>query len=128
MPDVIIAPTERRRIRAQGIIQGVGFRPFVYGLALHWGLTGFVLNDSVGVTIEIEGAPEAIEGFLRALREAPPPLARIDALAVESVEPLQEQTFQILQSKVQSERQALISPDMAVCDDCLRELFDPGDR
>ena len=128
MPGVIDTATERLRILAQGIIQGVGFRPFVYGLAQRWGLSGFVLNNSAGVTIEVEGAPEAIEGFLDALRKEIPPLARIDTLAVEPVAPLHEQTFKILQSQESALRQALISPDMAICDECLRELFDPGDR
>src|SRR5215469_18307282 len=60
---------ERRRIVIQGIVQGVGFRPFVYGQALQWGLVGFVLNDSGGVTIEVEGTSELLDGFQRALRE-----------------------------------------------------------
>ncbi|HEU5198837.1 MAG TPA: carbamoyltransferase HypF [Ktedonobacterales bacterium] len=128
MPGLTSMATERRRILAQGIIQGVGFRPFVYGLAQRWGLTGFVLNDSAGVTIEVEGAPEAVDGFVRALREETPPLARIDTLVVEPVAPRQEKAFKIVQSQAGAERQALISPDMALCDDCLRELFDPGDR
>jgi hydrogenase maturation protein HypF len=128
MPGLISTTTERRRILAQGIVQGVGFRPFVYGLAKRWGLSGFVLNNSAGVTIEAEGAPAAIEGFVRALREETPPLARIDTLAVETVAPCQEKAFKIVQSQAGPERQALISPDMAICDDCLRELFDPGDR
>jgi hydrogenase maturation protein HypF len=93
MPGVTDIATERRRILAQGIIQGVGFRPFVYGLAQRWRLTGFVMNDSAGVTMEVEGAPEAVEGFVRALREETPPLALIDTLAVELVAPRQEKTF-----------------------------------
>ncbi|HEU5200487.1 MAG TPA: acylphosphatase, partial [Ktedonobacterales bacterium] len=128
MPGLTSMATERRRILAQGIIQGVGFRPFVYGLAQRWGLTGFVMNDSVGVTMEVEGAPEAVDGFVRALREETPPLARIDTLAVEAVAPRQEKVFKIVHSQAGAERQALISPDMAICDDCLRELFDPDDR
>src|SRR5579871_1677880 len=128
MPGLTSMATERRRILAQGIIQGVGFRPFIYGLAQRWGLTGFVMNDSVGVTIEVEGAPEAVDGFVRSLREETPPLARIDTLAVEPVAMRQEKAFKIVQSQAGVERKALISPDMAICDDCLRELFDPGDR
>lgn len=128
MPGMTDIATERRRILAQGIIQGVGFRPFVYGLAQRWRLTGFVMNDSAGVTMEVEGAPEAVEGFVRALREETPPLARIDTLAVETVAPRQEKAFKIVQSQAGAERQALISPDMGICDECLRELFDPADR
>ena len=69
---------ERRHITVEGIVQGVGFRPFVYGLAVKNGLAGFVLNDSAGVTIELEGEPPALESFLAFLREQPPPLARIE--------------------------------------------------
>src|SRR6266849_4424066 len=71
---------ERRRIIVQGIVQGVGFRPFVYSKAVRWGLAGFVLNDSRGVTIEVEGNLNALDGFERALREEAPPLARVDSV------------------------------------------------
>jgi hydrogenase maturation protein HypF len=80
MPGLTSMAIVRRRILARGIIQGVGFRPFVYGLAQRWGLTGFVMNDSAGVTMEVEGAPEAVDGFVRSLREETPPLARRQAL------------------------------------------------
>ena len=118
----------RRRIIVQGIVQGVGFRPFVYGQALNWGLSGFVLNDSQGVTIEVEGTSEALDGFQRALSNQPPPLARIDSFATEAIPPRHEHAFVITHSQKGAERQALISPDTATCDDCLRELFDPTDR
>lgn len=120
--------SERRRILIQGIVQGVGFRPFVYGQALRWRLGGFVLNDSTGVTIEVEGAPEALAGFQRALREETPPLARIDSIAIELIPPRHENSFIIAHSQAGAERHALISPDTATCDDCLGELFDPRDR
>ncbi len=119
---------ERRRIIIQGIVQGVGFRPFVYGQALHRSLVGFVLNDSTGVTIEVEGTPEALDGFQRALREEAPPLAHIDSLVAEAVPPCYETAFIIARSQTGAERHALISPDTATCDDCLGELFDPADR
>jgi hydrogenase maturation protein HypF len=119
---------QRRRVLVQGIVQGVGFRPFVYGLALRLELAGFVLNDSNGVTIEVEGAGESIELFQRALREEAPPLARIDSVTSEEIEPRAETTFTIAHSQAGSERRALISPDTATCDDCLRELFDPTNR
>ena len=128
MSSVIGSKIERRRIIIQGIVQGVGFRPFVYGQALHRNLVGFVLNDSAGVTIEVEGSPDALDGFQRALREKAPPLARIDSLIIEPVEPCYETAFIIAHSQAGSERHALISPDTATCDDCLRELFDPADR
>ena len=90
---------ERRRIVIQGIVQGVGFRPFVYGQALHWGLVGFVLNDSGGVTNEVEGTSELLDGFQRALREKAPPLARIDTLTAEPIALCFDSLFSIAQSK-----------------------------
>src|SRR5712692_1049866 len=77
---MISTAIERRHITIQGIVQGVGFRPFVYGQALRHGLVGFVLNDSRGVIIEVEGIPEALDDFERALHEEAPPLARIDTI------------------------------------------------
>jgi hydrogenase maturation protein HypF len=128
MAPVIGSTIERRRIAIQGIVQGVGFRPFVYAQALHRGLVGFVLNNSSGVTIEVEGTSEALDGFQRALHEEAPPLARIDSLVAETVPPCYENAFIIAHSQAGAERHALIAPDTATCDDCLRELFDPGDR
>jgi hydrogenase maturation protein HypF len=119
---------ERRRIVVQGIVQGVGFRPFVYKYALRQGLAGSVLNDSAGVTIEVEGRPEAIEAFQRALREEAPPLARIDSIDDEAIAPRGETDFLILHSRSGLERRTLIAPDTATCDDCLREIFDAADR
>jgi hydrogenase maturation protein HypF len=119
---------ERRRIIVAGIVQGVGFRPFVYSQAVRWGLVGFVLNDSKGVTIEVEGNPNALDGFQRALQEEAPPLARVDTVIAEHIPVHGETGFLIVHSQGGSERRALISPDTATCDDCLRELFDPADR
>ena len=119
---------ERRRIIVQGIVQGVGFRPFVHGQAVRSGLVGFVLNDSRGVTIEVEGNLNALDGFERALREKAPALARIDSLGAECIPLRGEAGFEIADSRQASERRALISPDASICDDCLRELFDPDDR
>jgi hydrogenase maturation protein HypF len=128
MPPVTDSTIERRRIVIQGIVQGVGFRPFVYGQALQWGLVGFVLNDSRGVTIEVEGDCESLNGFQQALQEKAPPLARIDHLISESIALCYDSAFTIAQSQGNTERQALISPDTATCDDCLHELFNPEDR
>ena len=119
---------QRRRILIQGIVQGVGFRPFVYGQAQRLGLTGFVLNNSQGVTIEVEGPYEALDGFQQTLREKAPPLARIDSVAIELIPACHAESFVITHSQSGAERLALISPDSATCDDCLRELFDPADR
>src|SRR2546423_7546839 len=128
MASLMGSTIQRRRIVIQGIVQGVGFRPFVYGQALQRELVGYVLNDSSGVTIEIEGTAGALDDFQRALHEEAPPLARIDSVATEAVPPRQENAFIIAHSQAGAERQALISPDTATCDDCLRELFDPSDR
>jgi hydrogenase maturation protein HypF len=119
---------QRQRICVQGIVQGVGFRPFVYGQAVRLGLVGYVLNDSLGVTIEIEGPTAALADFQRSLREDPPPLARIDEIAAELIPLRSESAFTIAHSKAGTEKTALISPDTATCDDCLRELFDSADR
>jgi hydrogenase maturation protein HypF len=128
MPLVTGSTIERRRILIKGIVQGVGFRPFVYGQALQWGLVGFVLNDSEGVTIEVEGTSESLNGFQQDLHEKAPPLARIDTLTAESISPCYDSAFTIAHSKAGTERQTLISSDAATCSDCLHELFDPGDR
>ncbi|HET7566881.1 MAG TPA: carbamoyltransferase HypF [Gaiellaceae bacterium] len=118
---------ERRRIRVTGVVQGVGFRPFVHGVATRLGLGGFVLNDGDGVVVEAEGAPEALAALERALREQPPPLARVETVAAEPIPPRGEDGFRIELSRP-SGRSALIPADVATCDDCLRELFDPADR
>src|SRR5437868_9272969 len=96
----VINPTiQRRRILVQGIVQGVGFRPFVYGQALRWSLVGFVLNDSLGVTIEVEGTLDALDRFQRVLREEPPPLARIDSIVTEPIPLCHETAFTIAHSQ-----------------------------
>src|SRR5215213_4151533 len=121
-------PLERRRIIVQGIVQGVGFRPFVYGLAVKLALGGFVYNDSAGVTIEVEGEPMALDAFKDALTTTFPPLARINSLCIESLLPVGDASFKITHSLSTSQRLALIAPDSATCQDCLSELFDPADR
>ncbi|MGQ9550400.1 MAG: carbamoyltransferase HypF [Roseiflexus sp.] len=118
----------RRRLVVRGIVQGVGFRPFVYGLAQRLGLGGFVFNDSDGVTLEIEGPVSVLDAFEQTLRTTPPPLARIDAVIVTTVAPRGETSFNIETSRAAAVRNTLISPDVAPCDDCLRELFDSNDR
>lgn len=120
--------TERRRICVQGIVQGVGFRPFIYGLATRLGLTGFVGNDSSGVFIEVQGEPGQLDVFTNALQSAPPPLAHIERISVHSI-PLEEALdFAIAASQPQTAATTLISPDLSICDSCLAELLDPNDR
>ena len=115
-------------IHITGIVQGVGFRPFVYGLAVRTGLSGWVRNTSSGVDIEVDGPAAALDGFTAALRNELPPLARIDSL-VATPRPADGFTgFNILASQAQEGAFQPISPDMAICSDCRRELFDPADR
>jgi len=116
---------KRLRIEITGVVQGVGFRPFVYGLALEKGLAGFVRNSSGGVEIEVEG--EAAESFLSDLRTKAPPLADILSLDAEETPLEGDQQFIILASRDEG-RSTYLSPDVATCADCLRELKDPADR
>ena len=123
------APTrERREISVRGIVQGVGFRPFVYALARKHGLSGMVRNDAEGVRIEVEGAPEELERFVLAIREDAPPLAVVESVFWQPLAPLGDGEFSIEESREGLRRQALVSPDVATCDDCLAELLDPTDR
>jgi hydrogenase maturation protein HypF len=118
----------RTAIRVEGVVQGVGFRPFVYGLATDLGLSGFVGNDVDGVFAEIEGGPEAVAKFLLLLQQQAPPLARIDRVSTASRTPVGSAGFTIAASEPAGQRHALVSADSATCDDCLRELADPADR
>jgi len=108
-------------------VQGVGFRPFVYGFARRLGLAGFVLNDGEGVLIEAEGDAAALDALVRGVREEAPPLARVATVAAEALAPRGERGFRI-EASGGGGRTALIPADVATCDDCLRELFDPADR
>src|SRR5215208_2265539 len=119
---------ERRGITVRGIVQGVGFRPYVYALACGHGLSGTVRNDAEGVHIEVEGAPEDLERFVRALEEDPPPLAMVESVDWEPLATRGGREFRIEESREGLRRQALVSPDVATCDDCLAELLDPTDR
>jgi hydrogenase maturation protein HypF len=119
----------RRQFRVSGIVQGVGFRPFVYNLANRLRLAGFVLNDSAGVLIEVEGAPEAVGEFGLTLAASPPPLSVIDRVETRDLAPRGTETgFSISTSEHAGAATALISPDFATCDDCLRDMADPADR
>jgi hydrogenase maturation protein HypF len=106
----------------------VGFRPFVYRLASEEALTGFIGNDTDGVTIEVEGNLARVEAFLARLRSEAPPLARIDSIAVRAMTPSGETAFRIVASEVLGRVSTGIPPDAATCPDCLRELLDPNDR
>jgi len=120
-------PKHRYRIRVKGIVQGVGFRPFVYRLASQFQLSGFVLNDVQGVFIEIEGTKSLLDEFFKELKKSPPQAAKLDEIVCEEMPPLGEQSFIIKKSRGEAQKQTLISPDLAICRDCLRELNDPLD-
>ena len=117
----------RYRIQVRGIVQGVGFRPFVYRQAARFGLSGFVQNTGSGVTIEIEGESAACAAFLAALSEEAPPLSRIQNVEQNEIPTTNERGFSICKSE-SGEKTALISPDIGICEDCKRELLSKEDR
>ncbi|MGD2205135.1 MAG: carbamoyltransferase HypF [Anaerolineae bacterium] len=117
-----------KQISVRGVVQGVGFRPFVYRLAHDHDLTGWVLNHSGGVDIEVEGLPPALDAFLHDLTAEAPPLARIVAVEATDAPPNGYERFEIRHSVAEAGRYQLISPDIATCADCRRELLDPTDR
>ncbi|MGB7874954.1 MAG: carbamoyltransferase HypF, partial [Anaerolineales bacterium] len=116
------------KIHITGVVQGVGFRPFVYGLAKRYELNGWVRNTSAGVDIEVDGEQNVLEAFIKALRDEAPPLSRIDELSDSFQSPNSFRSFDILHSEAVEGAFQPISPDVSICSDCLRELFDPSDR
>ena len=119
----------RLSVRVRGVVQGVGFRPFVHRLAHRHGISGFVLNDADGVLVEAEGEPHDLAAFTAAITAEAPPLARVASVEATPCDPRCERGFTIVLSRdAAAARTTLISPDAATCDDCLRELFDPADR
>ena len=120
-------------IHVTGIVQGVGMRPFVYREAMAHGICGWVLNAGDGVHIEAHACAEAVDGFVAALSEHAPAAARVERVDIADLEPggwgaADEQGFRIVASQDQTAHTTLVSPDIATCDDCLRELFNPADR
>lgn len=120
-------------IHVTGIVQGVGMRPFVYREAMAHGICGWVLNAGDGVHIEAHAPVDALDAFVAALSEHAPAAARVERVYIADLEPgdwsaADEQGFRIVASQDQTAHTTLISPDIATCDDCLRELFDPADR
>jgi hydrogenase maturation protein HypF len=118
----------RRGVVVCGVVQGVGFRPCVYRLAMEEGLAGFIGNDTDGVTIEIEGPEARVDAFLIRLGAEAPPLSRIDSIAVREMAVVGETEFRIVASEVLGRVSTGIPADAATCADCLRELMDPEDR
>ncbi|HEX6315235.1 MAG TPA: carbamoyltransferase HypF [Gemmatimonadaceae bacterium] len=123
-----ISATAARRVRIAGLVQGVGFRPFVHRLALRHELAGWVLNSSGAVMIHVEGDAGAIEQFITDVRNDAPVLTRIESLTTEWVAPEGFGEFEVRASSVAGEGRLPVSPDVAICEACARELFDPLNR
>lgn len=121
-------PRVRRRFEVRGVVQGVGFRPFVYVTAAELALTGSVSNTGSGVVAEVEGDADAVAEFGRRLRADPPPLAVVESVAVTEQPPTGGAEFVIAASSTSDRVRTLVSPDTATCRDCLAELRDPADR
>ncbi len=118
----------RVRARVEGVVQGVGFRPYVYRLAREEQLGGFVLNDERGVVLEVEGHADAVHSFLARLARESPPLASVERVDCHPLASTGEREFRIVESVRHGDADALVAPDAATCDDCLAELRDPADR
>jgi hydrogenase maturation protein HypF len=120
---------QRLHVHITGVVQGVGFRPFVHSLADRFHLSGWVINDSRGVEIEVDGSSDQLDSFLDALTADPPPLAQIVSVEHEFSNPGSDlhQGFEIRSSEIVKGERVLISPDVAICQDCLREMYDPRD-
>ena len=119
---------QRKAILVEGLVQGVGFRPFIYHLATSHNLAGWVLNTENGVEIEVEGSNKAINAFLKVLASAPPRQARIESIKEKLIPLAGDTVFVILPSQGLRNEAVIISPDLAVCQDCLTELLNPQDR
>jgi hydrogenase maturation protein HypF len=118
----------RRQIAVSGIVQGVGFRPYIYRLATENQLAGTIRNTSSGVTIEVQGPQATVDDFISRLPREAPPLARITEIVTADLPCNGDREFRIIASHAEESVQTLISPDVATCNDCLREMFDPHDR
>jgi hydrogenase maturation protein HypF len=127
-PALSAPPVRRVRLRVEGTVQGVGFRPHVHRLARELALAGWVRNDDRGVVAEVEGEPLAVEAFVRRVAGDAPPLARVERVHVVDAVATGARGFTIASSSSAGRADALVAPDAATCEDCLRELADPADR
>jgi len=128
MSEQLVPGHKRLRVAIRGAVQGVGFRPFVYRLATDMGLPGWVSNSTQGVFVEVDGAPEALQTFLLRLQKEHPPRSSIQSLEPSFLAPAGFDSFEIRPSDGAGDRTALVLPDIATCDDCLCEIFDPANR
>ena len=121
--------TAHVQILVRGIVQGVGFRPYIFSLARRSALRGQVLNNTTGVLIDVEGEGSSIEQFIKDITANPPPLSLIESIErSDDLDPAHYRDFHIVESETNGDKFVPISPDVATCEDCLRELFDPHDR
>jgi hydrogenase maturation protein HypF len=127
-PETQRAANERRRLLVGGVVQGVGFRPYIYRLAQRFELTGFVRNTSRGALVEIQGACASVEAFVETLPRNGPPLMRVASLESSELPLMPEQTFAILESEAGESALAWVPMDVAVCGECLAEMEDPANR
>lgn len=116
------------RINVEGIVQGVGFRPFIYRMALKENLSGWVRNTTEGVEIEAEGGLERLKHFCGLIKEEVPPLARIKKITSKNIPVKGDYNFDIKESKKTRDKIAMISPDVAICNDCIKDITDPDNR
>ncbi|MDD5495019.1 MAG: acylphosphatase, partial [Dehalococcoidia bacterium] len=119
---------ELARISARGVVQGVGFRPFIYGLAVKHSLKGWVCNTSEDVKIEVEGPRQALDLFISGLEKEAPPLAHIESITVSFGAPAGYQQFEIRHSIAEPGKYQLVSPDIATCKPCLEDVFTQENR
>lgn len=119
---------KRKRITIRGVVQGVGFRPHIYKLAGLHSIDGWVKNDASGVTIEAEGAPAAVEAFIKDIKRKKPAASRVDSVSASEIKPAGGRGFTIAKSGGRAPSAAMIPADLALCPDCRGELLDPCDR
>ncbi|MEJ2047907.1 MAG: acylphosphatase, partial [Dehalococcoidia bacterium] len=125
---VLVRIKKLAKIKVRGVVQGVGFRPFIYRLAHEHKLTGWVRNTSGSVEIEVEGDEAALKGFLTDLKSKTPPMAHIEKVETAFHPPQGYNSFEIRGSRSQRGKYQLVSPDIATCRDCLGEILSPTDR
>ncbi len=123
--ELVNAAPERLRVDVEGVVQGVGFRPFVSALARRLDLSGFVGNDTSGVFIEVEGPPELLSRFVAALLDEPPTLARVERVRTRALRTTGDRGFTIVASTTTAARHALVTADAGTCEECLQEITDP---
>ncbi|MFE7835462.1 carbamoyltransferase HypF [Streptomyces sp. NPDC057474] len=128
-PATVVEETPlRRRVTVRGVVQGVGFRPYLYGLATDLALAGHVTNTAEGVVVEVEGTASAVARFCDRIAAQAPPLARVESIDHREMPPVGDTAFTILASRADGPARTLVAPDSATCADCLAELADPADR